>query len=48
VFPADYLDYVATKLNNRPRHTLGWKTPAERLDELLSNPPKPPAVATIA
>jgi transposase, IS30 family len=48
VFPADYLDYVGTKLNNRPRHTLGWKTPAERLDELLSNPPKPPAVASIA
>ena len=48
VFPADYLDYVAAKLNNRPRHTLGWKTPAETLDELLSNPPKPPAVASIA
>lgn len=48
VFPADYLDYVATKLNNRPRQTLGWKTPAETLDQLLSNPPKPPAVASIA
>ncbi len=48
VFPADYLDYVATKLNNRPRHTLDWKTPAEKLDELLSNPPEPPAVASIA
>jgi IS30 family transposase len=47
-YPADYLDYVATKLNNRPRQTLGWKTPAETLDELLSHPPKPPAVATIA
>jgi IS30 family transposase len=46
VFPADYLDYVATKLNNRPRETLDWKTPAEALDELLSNPSKPPAVAT--
>jgi transposase, IS30 family len=46
VFPADYLDFVAAKLNNRPRHTLDWKTPAEALDELLSNPTKPPAVAT--
>nr|WP_206667772.1 IS30 family transposase [Mycobacterium marseillense] len=46
VFPADYLDYVATKLNNRPRETLGWKTPAEALHELLSNPYKPPAVAS--
>ena len=48
VFPADYLDYVATKLNNRPRKTLSWKTPAEALDELLSNPSKPPAVAFTA
>jgi transposase, IS30 family len=48
VFPADYLDYVATKLNRRPRKTLNWKTPAEALDELLSNPSKPPAVASTA
>lgn len=48
VFPADYLDYVAAQLNNRPRKTLGWKKPAEVLDELLSNPPNPPAVATTA
>jgi IS30 family transposase len=39
---------VATKLNRRPRQTLGWKTPAEALDELLSDPSKPPAVASIA
>ena len=45
VFPADYLDYVASKLNRQPRDTLGWKTPAEALDELLPNPFKPPAVA---
>ena len=45
VFPADYLDYVAAKLNNRPRKTLGWKTPAETLDALLCNPLNPPAVA---
>jgi IS30 family transposase len=48
VFPEHYLDYVAAKLNNRPRETLGWKTPAETLDELLSNPSTPPAVATTA
>jgi IS30 family transposase len=45
VFPADYLDYVASKLNRRPRQTLDWKTPAEALDELLSNPFTPNAVA---
>lgn len=48
VFPADYLDYVAAKLNTRPRKTLGFKSPAEALDELLSNPSKPPAVASTA
>lgn len=45
VFPADYLDYVALQLNTRPRKTLEWKTPAEALDELLSNPPNPSGVA---
>ena len=45
IFPADYLDYVAAKLNNRPRKTLGWRTPAETLDALLCNPLNPPAVA---
>jgi IS30 family transposase len=32
----DYLDYVARQLNNRPRKRLDWRTPAERLDQLLS------------
>ena len=45
VFPPDYLDYVAAKLNNRPRKTLSWRTPAETLDALLCNPSKPSAVA---
>ena len=41
----DYLDYVAIKLNNRPRKRLDWKTPAETLDALLSGPFNPPDVA---
>ena len=43
-----YLDYVAAELNNRPRKRLGWRTPAEALDELLSNPTNPPSVAMTA
>ena len=31
----DELDAVALALNTRPRKTLGWRTPAEALDELL-------------
>ncbi|NED94866.1 IS30 family transposase, partial [Phytoactinopolyspora alkaliphila] len=40
-----YLDFVATELNNRPRKTLSWKTPAEALNKLLSEPFNPPGVA---
>jgi IS30 family transposase len=32
---ADDLKAVAATLNGRPRKTLGWKTPAEALDDLL-------------
>ncbi len=39
VYGEHYLDYVAAELNGRPRKTLNWKTPAEALHELLSNPP---------
>ena len=33
---ADDLAAVAAALNTRPRKTLGWKTPAEVLDEYLA------------
>ena len=38
-YTADYLDYVATQLNDRPRMTLDWATPTEALERLLSTPP---------
>jgi IS30 family transposase len=44
-FQPDYLAHVAAKLNTRPRKTLDWKTPAQALDELLSDPTDPPGVA---
>jgi IS30 family transposase len=45
VYAPDYLEHVALKLNNRPRKRHGWKTPAETLHELLSEPFNPPGVA---
>jgi IS30 family transposase len=41
----DDLEAVAATLNSRPRKTLGWRTPAEALDELLSSA-HPGGVAT--
>ncbi len=35
---AQHLNDVAAELNARPRKTLGWATPAEQLQALLSNP----------
>jgi IS30 family transposase len=43
---ADDLQAVAAALNGRPRKTLGWKTPAEALAELLSKLPTTAGVAT--
>jgi transposase, IS30 family len=34
-FTPDDLTEVARKLNSRPRETLGWATPSQRLEELL-------------
>ena len=35
-YSPDDLAAVAATLNGRPRKTLGWKTPAEALDEFLA------------
>jgi len=43
-----YLDLVATELNDRPRKRLGWRTPAEALEKLLSESSDPPGVASTA
>jgi transposase, IS30 family len=36
VHSREHLDAVAAQLNARPRKTLGWKTPAQALDEALT------------
>jgi transposase, IS30 family len=36
VHSREHLDAVAAQLNARPRKTLGWKTPAQALDEFLT------------
>lgn len=36
VHTREHLDTVAAELDSRPRKTLGWETPAERLHELLT------------
>ena len=42
--PAD-LTEAARRLNTRPRETLGWRTPGQALNELLSEPFTMPGVA---
>jgi IS30 family transposase len=37
VHSREHLDAVAAQLNSRPRKTLGWKTPAQALDEVLAH-----------
>ena len=44
---AEHLAAVAAELNGRPRKTLGFITPAEAMQRLLSDPEKP-VVATTA
>jgi len=48
LFAPDYLEHVATKLNRRPRKRLEFRTPAEALDQLLSEPFNPTDVASTA
>jgi len=36
VYGPEDLEHVAQELNGRPRKTLGWETPAERLRDLLT------------
>lgn len=47
-FTADELEYVSWEMNQRPRETLGWDTPAEALDKLLSSASPEAGVATTA
>jgi transposase, IS30 family len=45
-FTAEELEYVSWEMNQRPRETLGWDTPAQALDKLLSAALSEAGVAT--
>jgi len=45
-YPAEQLEYVSWEMNQRPRKTLGWDTPAEALAKLLSTASSEAGVAT--
>jgi IS30 family transposase len=46
VHGADYLEFVSAEMNERPRMTLGWDSPAEVLNRLLSEPSATVSVAS--
>ena len=48
VHSVEHLAAVAVELNGRPRETLDWKTPAEALNQLLSEPFNTNGVASTA
>ena len=48
LFGPDYLEHVTRKLNRRPRKRLDFRTPAEALDKLWSEPFDPHDVASTA
>jgi IS30 family transposase len=37
VYSQRYLDEIASRLNGRPRETLGWLCPAEKLDQVVAS-----------
>ena len=45
-YSADDLDAVAATLNSRPRKTLGWRTPAEALEQYLQSSQQPSVATT--